>query len=368
MNTANNQQQTAVIYARVSSEEQVQGYSIQAQLRACSEWAAKHGYKVVKEYLDESYSASRNLDKRESFKEMLSQAASKGHPFDSIIVRKLDRFSRDSLESFTSKALLKHHKVRLISVQEPVVGSDAPEDAFMEHILVGMAEFYSKNLGREIKKGLAERIRRGFLVFRPPYGYRREVIEKREGQKRIRTISRPVVEDVAANVVRRIFEMSDRGVGYKEITNILNNEGLRTAQGRRFANNHIYWVLRNKAYIGVLEYNFRDRYGPVQPITIPGFYPAIVDPALFDRVQEKLRLSASNWQNSYANRTSYLLSGLVVCGACGRRYIGTAAKGGKFHYYSCGSYLKGGKKRVRQDLLTKTSLRALSCGKSRNKS
>jgi site-specific DNA recombinase len=355
-NRASKEQQTAVIYARVSSEEQVQGYSIQAQLRACREWAGKHGYKVAKEYLDEGYSASRNLDKRESFKEMLGDAASKSHPFDTIIVHKLDRFSRDSLESFTSKAILKRHKVRLISVQEPVVGSDAPEDAFMEHILVGMAEFYSKNLAREIRKGLTERIRQGFLVFRPPYGYRREVIEKREGQKRTRTISRPVVDEAAAGVVRRIFELCDRGVGYKEITKILNSDGLRTAQGKRFASNHIYWILRNKAYVGVLEYNFRERYGAVEPMTIPGFYPAIIDQELFDRVQRKLRLSAANWRNSYANRTTYLLSGLVVCDACGRRYLGTAAKGGKFHYYSCGSYLKGGKETCAARLINKDKL------------
>src|SRR5439155_18200939 len=68
-NTLPQPSQTAVIYARVSSEEQVQGYSIQAQLQACRDWAEKHGYKVAKEYLDEGYSASRNLDKRESFKE-----------------------------------------------------------------------------------------------------------------------------------------------------------------------------------------------------------------------------------------------------------------------------------------------------------
>lgn len=99
----NQQRQNAAVYARVSSEEQVQGYSIQAQLRACREWAEKHGYRVSEEYLDEGYSASRNLEKRESFKEMLSNAASKGQPFDAIIVHKLDRFSRDSLESFTPK-------------------------------------------------------------------------------------------------------------------------------------------------------------------------------------------------------------------------------------------------------------------------
>lgn len=106
----------------------------------------------------------------------------------------------------------------------------------------------------------------------------------------------------------------------------------------------------------MLEYNFRQRYGTVEPMTIPGFYPAIIDQQLFDRVQEKLRLSATNWRNSYANRTTYLLSGLVVCDSCGRRYLGTAAKGGKFHYYSCGSYLKGGKKSCAARLINKNKL------------
>jgi hypothetical protein len=57
----------------------VQGYSIQAQLRACRDWAEKHGYKVGREFLEEGYSASRNLEKRELFKEMLGEAASKSH-------------------------------------------------------------------------------------------------------------------------------------------------------------------------------------------------------------------------------------------------------------------------------------------------
>ena len=91
-------------------------------------------------------------------------------------------------------------------------------------------------------------------------------------------------------------------------------------------------------------------------VTIPGFYAAIIDQELFDRVQGKLRLSAANWRNSYANRTTYLLSGLVVCDACGRRYLGTAAKGGKFHYYSCGSYLKGGKETCAARLINKNKL------------
>ena len=50
-----------------------------------------------------------------------------------VIVHKLDRFSRDSLESLTARTLFKRHKIRLVSVLEPMVGSDSPEDALVEH-------------------------------------------------------------------------------------------------------------------------------------------------------------------------------------------------------------------------------------------
>src|SRR5262245_62072754 len=95
----------AVIYARVSSEEQVQGYSIQAQLRACHEWAETHGYKVAKEYLEEGQSAFRNLEKREALKELLADTVSKQRSFDLIICHKLDRLFRDTLESSTARAI-----------------------------------------------------------------------------------------------------------------------------------------------------------------------------------------------------------------------------------------------------------------------
>jgi hypothetical protein len=77
-------EQTAVIYGRISSEDQMQGFSLQAQLRACREWAEKNAFKIVREYVEEGHSAFRNLDKREAFRELLSDAASKEHPFDII--------------------------------------------------------------------------------------------------------------------------------------------------------------------------------------------------------------------------------------------------------------------------------------------
>jgi site-specific DNA recombinase len=268
-------------------------------------------------------------------------------------VHKLDRLFRDTLESSTARAILKREQVRLISVTEPMVGSDTPENFLMEHLIVGMAEFYSRNLSREIMKGLKQRALQGHLVFRPPFGYRKEVIEKQEGHKRTRIISRPVVDEKAAPVVQRIFKLYDEGMGYKSIAMTLNSEGFRTNQGKLFRVMFISRTLRNRAYIGILDYNLYRGRGAREPIVIPGFYPPIIAQELFARVQEKLKNESASFQNSFVHRTEYLLSRLVVCDLCGHHYLGTAAKSGKHHYYACGSYMKRGRQACQAPLLNK---------------
>jgi site-specific DNA recombinase len=91
-------------------------------------------------------------------------------------------------------------------------------------------------------------------------------------------------------------------------------------------------------------------------VIVPKFYPPIVDAELFNRVQEKVKSTSSFWQNAHAHRTDYLLSGLVKCDACGHRYVGTSAKGGRFHYYTCQSYIKRGKGACDAPLLNKDRL------------
>ena len=68
----------AALYARVSSEEQVEGYSIDAQLRACRNLAREKGWQIVAEYVDEGKSArSDDITKRPKFREMLRAARAK---------------------------------------------------------------------------------------------------------------------------------------------------------------------------------------------------------------------------------------------------------------------------------------------------
>ena len=101
------------------------------------------------------------------------------------------------------------------------------------------------------------------------------------------TISRAVVDENTAPVVRKVFNLYDKGLGYKTIAMMLNSEGFRTNQGQLFRVMFISRMLRNRAYIGILDYNRYQGRGSWEPVEIPGFYPAIIDQELFRRVQQK---------------------------------------------------------------------------------
>ena len=104
----------AALYARVSSEERVEGYSIDAQRRAFGTLVQSRGWTEYQEYIDEGKSArTDNVNKRPAFKEMLTDALA--GKFDVLAVHKLDRFSR-SLAPFEEEL----HE--LLAVDEADVG------------------------------------------------------------------------------------------------------------------------------------------------------------------------------------------------------------------------------------------------------
>jgi site-specific DNA recombinase len=146
------------------------------------------------------------------------------------------------------------------------------------------------------------------------------------------------------------------GKAYKSVAMTLNREGYRTNKGHLFRVIFISRTLRNRAYVGILDYNRYQGRGGREPIAIPGFYPPIIDQKLFERVQEKLKNEADQFQNSFAHRSEYLLSRLVICDYCGYHYLGTAAKSGKHHYYSCATYLRKGRDSCNAPLLNKNKL------------
>jgi len=79
-----------------------------------------------------------------------------------------------------------------------------------------------------------------------------------------------------------------------------------------------------------------------QPARVEHAWRAIVDKAIFERVQLILKERAPSYSHSRRTSSQYLLSGIVRCGLCGKALVGQEAKGGKFSYYVCGTLLKKG--------------------------
>ena len=120
-NRTTKRQKTAVIYARARGDSlDKENQAIQAQLRACHNWAESRGYTIAKAYIDQGKGAYRNLEGREGLKDLLADSLSKQRSFDVIIYYSPDRLFRDLVEFEIFRARLEQEHVKLICVGRPM--------------------------------------------------------------------------------------------------------------------------------------------------------------------------------------------------------------------------------------------------------
>ncbi len=160
---------------------------------------------------DEALTAT--TDNREDFLRMIND--SKSGIFDTVLVHKFDRFARNRYDSAFYKRQLKLNGVRVVSILEKL--DDSPESIILESVLEGMAEYYSANLSREVKKGHYENavlaVHNGGI---PPLGY--DVAPDRK-------LAINEHEAIAVNIIYRMYL---DGYTYGEILNELNSNGFKT--------------------------------------------------------------------------------------------------------------------------------------------
>src|SRR5215210_7613692 len=159
----------AAVYVRVSSKEQVEGYGLDAQRRACRDFCATRSYTVVADYADEGVSAhTDNLAKRPAFSRLMADA--EAGRFSVIVVHKMDRFARKLRVALECLEQLGRAHVGVVSVSEPNLDFSTPQGFLFLSMLGALAEWYSRNLAVETSKGWAERKRRGLYAGRLPFG------------------------------------------------------------------------------------------------------------------------------------------------------------------------------------------------------
>ena len=342
------------LYTRVSSEAQDTVLSLSAQLRALRDFALKNGHEVVREFVDEAESG-RSAD-RPAFKEMIALARTKHPPFEAILVWKLNRFARSREDSVTYKMLLKRQGIAVISINEPV--DDSPAGRLLEGVIESIDEFYSSNLGQDIKRGMRENASRGFFNGSiPPYGFHKVSIK--DGDKSRAKLEPDSEGSLNLQIIKRMFDLADKGNGCKEIAVTFNREGLRTLRGERWGRTTVHKILTNEAYCGTLVWGGRPGHPALHsgepPIRIENAWPAIIDKNLFGRVQQKMAARSPRFSHPRTVNSSYLLSGILYC-ACGHAMTGHSAKSGRNFYYQCSRRFKQGNEACKARILPKDKL------------
>lgn len=311
-----------LLYARVSTDKQAQKeLSIPAQIAAIKEYAKRNGWHVVGHFVDEGESA-KTADRPEL--KRLIQHCKENKNVDIVLVHKIDRLARNLIDYATIKAILKQKGIKLVSVSEPF--DDNPIGHLLENIIASISEWYSANLGEEIKKANLAKLKRGEWPHKPPIGYR----SARGENWRVKHIPDPKT----APLVRQAFELFSTGnYSLKTLSEEIHTRGLKTRYGRIYSPESVKKLLTNRFYIGRLEWQGKEYSGKHKPI---------VTPALFYRVQEVLKRRSVD--TGEKGMLEFLLRGVAYCRTCGQRLTGEIHPRGS--YYRCLPNLQ--KKRCRQ--------------------
>lgn len=166
----------AVIYIRVSREEQAEGWSLDAQRDQCQQLAQSRQWTVVDLY--EEPGSSAKTDQRPVFQKMMRDLRAKR--FDVIIVHKLDRFSRNLSDVVLNIRLLKEHHVGLVSVTESWIDTvNGLGEAFL-YFSALLAQLDNENRARETSKGKQARLKAGMWNGTLAFGYGTMTLLQRE--------------------------------------------------------------------------------------------------------------------------------------------------------------------------------------------
>jgi len=356
------------IYARVSTEEQREGQTIDSQVAELERFASEKTWCVVDVYKDEGWSGSLlarpELDR-------LRDDASTGK-FSLLLINDVDRLARDVSHLGIIKRDLERSGIEVIFKKLPAEKS--PTYNLMVNILGSFAEFEREMIADRTRRGKRHKVeaRQLFLGAKPAYGYRYFVKDRAAG----RDGHLEIIPEEAA-VVRQMYQWVDvEGLSARKVKDRLNEGTINPRSRRKWAKSTVVRILRSEIYAGVWYYNKHYSCEPAHPASqaryrlpkssrrlrsrsewLPVILPAhlsIVNREQWERVQRQL---TSNIAFSSRNsKRLYLLKGLLRCGGCGATYVGDPCHG-KF-YYRCNRRCKK-LPTIREELLDETVWNAI---------
>lgn len=309
-----------VLYPRVSTEMQVDGYSLEGQKNMLTRFADREEMIVVDTYEDAGKSG-KSIEGRPAFQKMLRDIED-GLDIDYILVYKLSRFGRNAADILNSLELVQSYGVNLICIEEGIDSSQTSGKLLIS-VLSAVAEIERENIIEQTMNGRREKARQGgWNGGFAPYGYTLED-------------NKLMIEETEAVAIRKIFELyTSSEIGLGGIANQLNLQGIRKIPRQNgtledWTGHFIKLILDNPVYCGKIAYGRRtkekvkgtkndyqmkrnDDY-----ILTEGQHKGIVSEEIWEKAHAK-RLRTGVKQPSKIGRDRvHLLSGLLKCPVCG---------------------------------------------------
>ena len=339
------------LYERLSRDDELQGESnsISNQKQMLEDFARRNGLPNPTHFTDDGISGTR-FD-RPGFLAMMEEV--EAGRVEAIVIKDMSRLGRDYLKVGQVMEVLRQRGVRLIAINDGV-DSLKGDDDFTPFRNI-MNEFYARDTSRKIRsvfksKGMSGKHLTGTVI----YGYLWD--EKREHW---------LVDEEAAEVVRRIFSLTLEGYGPYQIACKLSadrieipvvhlarfNEGVNRSKPVKdpygWGSSTIVNILKKREYLGhtinfKTRKHFKDKkshYVSEDEWTIfENTHEAIIDQQTFDLAQ-KIRSNVRRYPNGWGEAAP--LTGLLYCADCGgKMYVHRTNNGRRISQYTCSNYTK----------------------------
>ena len=328
-------------YTRVSTDKQAADdkTSLADQRAAITALASRLAHRVDAWFEDDGYSGA-TVEKRPAFQRLLAHCAAHPRPAKDgrVLVLNDSRFGRfDDPEEATHWRFALKRLGWIVRFCEGDDGEEGIGRSVMRLVGAGQASEYRKNVIANARRGAKAATERGFWKGGSvPFGYLRQVVAPAGRERRIlphgvrKAVDehvKLVINDVEAVVVRRLFEAYATGtMGLMGLAALARREW-----PRNWTTSSVYRLLANPVYAGDLM--SRGRAKLATPYGMRDAHPAIIDRALFAAVQDRM---ATNSRLGRAIKGEYILSGVVMCAACGMPLVGSGTNGRRSaKYYRC---------------------------------
>lgn len=335
------------LYARVSTEEQREGQTIDSQIAELERFAREKGWQITGIYKDEGWSGS--MLARPELDRLRDDASKK--LFSIALVNDVDRLARDVSHLGIVKRDLEKHGTQVIFRKLPAEKS--PTHNLMVNILGSFAEFERELIIDRTRRGRRHKVevRKQYLGSNAAYGFRYIPKDKaacNEGYLEL------IPEEAA--IVRQMFEWVDKeGLSAHRVAKRLSENGIHPRKGGDgWGKSSVLRILHSETYTGLWHYNKYEGCEPINPVKgvkyrrslkssirlrdrsewLPLVLPEhlkIIDREQWERVQRQLNQNIAFSPRNTKHK--YLLKGLIRCGGCTGRYVGDPNHG-KF-YYRC---------------------------------